>query len=184
MRKPSGTLIALVIALLLVSAGTGVAASKYRITSSKQVKAGSISLSDLSKSARRALRGNRGPAGAAGAQGAPGSTGARGPSDAWVISQLGSATGVTLPPGRYVLTGDVSFETGGSMQCIAWHNTTGGGAAGKPSNATGSGITAWSLPVSDVFETTETGKAWVDCTGGGAGGVAPNVAVIQVATLH
>ena len=64
MRKPSAALVVATAALVMATVGTSVAASHYLITSSEQIKPGSISLSDLSKSARKALHGTRGPAGA------------------------------------------------------------------------------------------------------------------------
>lgn len=64
---------------LLAIAGTAYGASKVLITSSAQVKAGSLAASDLSKSARKTLKGSQGPAGPAGARGAPGLPGAAGP---------------------------------------------------------------------------------------------------------
>jgi hypothetical protein len=60
---------------LLALAGTAYGASKILITSSSQVKAGSLAASDLSKSARKTLKGNRGPAGTPGLAGAPGPQG-------------------------------------------------------------------------------------------------------------
>jgi hypothetical protein len=72
MRKPSAALVLASAALVMATIGTSVAASGYTITSSKQVKPGSISLESLSKSARKALRGARGPAGQDGADGQDG----------------------------------------------------------------------------------------------------------------
>ncbi len=72
MRKPSAALVVASAALVMATIGTSVAASGYTITSSKQIKAGSISLSDLSPGARKALRGERGPAGPPGLDGEDG----------------------------------------------------------------------------------------------------------------
>ncbi len=66
MRKPSAALVVASAALVMAGIGTSVAATGYTITSSKQIKPGSISLSSLSKSARKALHGRaraRRPAG-------------------------------------------------------------------------------------------------------------------------
>ena len=57
MRKPSAALVVASAALVMAGIGTSVAATGYTITSSKQIKPGSISLSSLSKSARKALHG-------------------------------------------------------------------------------------------------------------------------------
>jgi len=77
------TIIALgAIALGLALAGGAWAGKHYIITSSSQVKNGSLSAADLSHGARNALkgrRGPRGPQGATGAQGPKGDTGAQGP---------------------------------------------------------------------------------------------------------
>jgi hypothetical protein len=75
MRKPSATLVVAAAALVMATIGTSVAASGYTITSSRQIKPGSISLESLSKSARKALRGERGPAGEDGIDGASGNDG-------------------------------------------------------------------------------------------------------------
>jgi hypothetical protein len=75
MRKPSAALVVATAALVMAAIGTSVAASGYTITSSKQIKPGSVSLSSLSKSARTALRGERGPAGPQGEDGFDGSDG-------------------------------------------------------------------------------------------------------------
>ena len=78
MRKPSAALVVATAALVMAAIGTSVAASGYTITSSKQIKPGSVALSSLSKSARQALRGERGPAGLQGEDGLDGSDGADG----------------------------------------------------------------------------------------------------------
>jgi hypothetical protein len=71
------TIIALgAIALALALAGGAWAGKHYIITSSSQVKNGSLSAADLSHGARNALKGRRGPAGP---QGPKGDTGEQGP---------------------------------------------------------------------------------------------------------
>jgi hypothetical protein len=75
MRKPSAALVVASAALVMATIGTSVAASGFTITSSKQIKPGSISLQSLSKSARKALRGNQGPPGADGQDGQDGEDG-------------------------------------------------------------------------------------------------------------
>ena len=96
------TIIALgAIALALALAGGAWAGKHYMITSSSQVKNGSLSSKDLSKKARKSLKGNRGPKGAAGAQGPKGDAGAQGPK---------GDPGAQGPPGPPLqrLTGDFS----------------------------------------------------------------------------
>ena len=75
MRKPSAALVVATAALVMATIGTSVAATGYTITSSKQIKPGSVSLDSLSKGARKALRGARGPAGPQGEDGYDGDDG-------------------------------------------------------------------------------------------------------------
>jgi hypothetical protein len=75
MRKPSAALLVASAALVMATIGTSVAASGYTITSSRQIKPGSISLASLSKGARKALHGARGPAGPQGDDGLDGADG-------------------------------------------------------------------------------------------------------------
>lgn len=123
------TLFATLVAVLLVLVGTtSYAASKYVITSSKQVKNGSLKAVDLSAGARAELAGATGPAGAQGPQGTPGATGAQGPvgptgpSHAYSTSldtevALPASTSKTLmsvsvPAGDYVVAARIQGETG------------------------------------------------------------------------
>jgi hypothetical protein len=78
MRKPSAALVVASAALAMATIGTSVAASGYTITSSKQIKPGSISISSLSKTARKALRGPQGPPGQDGQDGQDGVDGVDG----------------------------------------------------------------------------------------------------------
>ena len=72
--KKGITLIAALVAVLAVTSGA-FAAKQYLITSSKQIKHGAISLSDLSRHAHEKLQGQQGPQGPAGATGAAGASG-------------------------------------------------------------------------------------------------------------
>jgi hypothetical protein len=82
--KKAITVIAALVAVLAVTSGA-FAAKQYMITSSKQIRHGAVSLSDLSRHARKVLHGKRGatgPAGIAGQvgpQGVKGDTGSTGP---------------------------------------------------------------------------------------------------------
>jgi hypothetical protein len=82
--KKAITLIAALVAVLAVTSGA-FAANHYLITSSSQIKNGTIAASDLSSAARKALQGQKGSTGAAGphghagAQGPKGDPGAQGP---------------------------------------------------------------------------------------------------------
>lgn len=75
--KKGITLIAVLVGVLAVTSGA-FAAKRYLITSSSQIKAGAVSLSDLSPAARKALRSVNGNSGAAGPQGVAGPQGAKG----------------------------------------------------------------------------------------------------------
>jgi len=77
--------IAVALAFVVAAAsGSAFAAHKYLVTSSSQIKPGTISLANLSPAARRALTGHTsttgtsGPQGPAGKDGAPGAPGAKG----------------------------------------------------------------------------------------------------------
>lgn len=71
-RKLSPALVIATVALFVALGGSAVAAKHYIITSSSQVKNGSLKAVDLSRGARRTLHGARGPAGPAGPQGPAG----------------------------------------------------------------------------------------------------------------
>jgi hypothetical protein len=78
--KKAVTLIAALVAVLAVTSGA-FAAKQYLIVSSKQIRHGAISLSDLSHHARKMLHGAQGvagPAGLNGTNGLPGPPGAKG----------------------------------------------------------------------------------------------------------
>lgn len=81
MRRYVGPIIAVALVAVGLS-GTAIAARQVIITSSSQVKAGSLQASDLSRRARARLRGRRGPVGPAGPQGQAGAQGPQGPQGA------------------------------------------------------------------------------------------------------
>jgi hypothetical protein len=96
--KKAITVIAALVAVLSVTSGA-FAAKQYMITSSKQVKKGSISLSDLSRHARKALHGHVGHVGPQGLKGDTGATGAQGPKGDKGNTGAGGATGPHGPVG-------------------------------------------------------------------------------------
>jgi hypothetical protein len=65
-RRISASMAVSMLALFVALSGTAVAASRYIITSSNQIKPGAIGLRNISASARASLRGNEGPQGPAG----------------------------------------------------------------------------------------------------------------------
>jgi Collagen triple helix repeat (20 copies) len=79
--KKGITLIAVLVGVLAVTSGA-FAAKRYLITSSSQIKAGAVSLSDLSPAARKALSSVNGNSGVAGPQGTAGPQGNAGPAGA------------------------------------------------------------------------------------------------------
>ena len=75
--KKAITVIAALVAVLTVTSGA-FAANHYLITSSSQIKDGSVALPDLSAGARKALQGQKGDTGANGPQGQAGAQGPKG----------------------------------------------------------------------------------------------------------
>jgi hypothetical protein len=77
--KKGIVVIAAVFGVLAITSGAFAAKHHYLITSSSQIKKGTVSRSDLSKRARKALQGKVGQTGATGLQGPKGETGPGGP---------------------------------------------------------------------------------------------------------
>jgi hypothetical protein len=98
--KKGITLIAALVAVLAITSGAGAFSAKsYLIGSSKQIKAGAISLSDLSSNARKALHGQKGSKGDTGPAGPTGVAGATGPAGPAGPAGATGATGATGPAG-------------------------------------------------------------------------------------
>jgi len=70
--RPGSGLIVSIIALVVATSGSAVAAS---LITSKQIKDGTIQLKDINRNARVGLAGDAGPQGARGSSGAPGVSG-------------------------------------------------------------------------------------------------------------
>lgn len=155
-------LIAALVAALLVTASAG-AATKYLITSPKQIK----------PSVREALKGQRGPKGAAGdagAQGPAGPAGAAGPQGPQgppgpvAMSALNVVTGQMT-----VAAGDVD---GGTMPCPGGQRVVSGGWSANAGivflDAPASGRSGWSAAIdnSDVG-VPATLTVWAVCAGSG-----------------
>jgi hypothetical protein len=119
-RRPSPSLIVAIIAVVMASAGSAVAA---RLITGKQIKNGTIQLADLSKSARQALQGGRGPQGTVGPAGAAGAAGQPG------------AKGDTGDPGRSALS---PLRSGETIRGIVGGRFQNGGTANSPMAATAS----------------------------------------------
>jgi hypothetical protein len=94
-------------ALVVAAAGPAAAAGHFLITSSSQIKNGTIQVTDLSKKARTTLKGANGPRGAAGVAGPAGpqgSTGPQGPAGASFTADTTLASGKT-ETGQYATWG-------------------------------------------------------------------------------
>jgi Collagen triple helix repeat (20 copies) len=168
MRKAIA-LIAALVAVLAVTSGA-FAAKQYMITSSKQIKKGAISLSDLSNNARKELHGKpgatgpAGPAGHVGPQGATGATGAQGPK-----GDKGDpgANGDSYLQGAYyaVANYDVGDTNGGAVATVACKAQTDSAISGGVQTVqAGSNGLQNNVPVSSSFPgrmdwTTNTPKA-------------------------
>ena len=104
-RLFSFTTVAATVALILSMTGASIAATRYLITSSRQIKPGVIALRDLSPAARRALKGQHGLPGAQGSQGQPGVQGQPGTVVAYSFSGFPTTVAhLTLPAGNWVVT--------------------------------------------------------------------------------
>jgi hypothetical protein len=138
--KPSGSMLVALLALVMATTGSAVAAS---LITSKQIKDGTIQTKDISKKAQKSLKGKAGatgpqgpagsagpagPAGAAGAAGAKGDKGDkgdRGPSDAFYtrnssIQNVGAPDTVVatlnLPAGSFVIHGSATLNNNDAAQ--------------------------------------------------------------------
>lgn len=112
-RPNAASIVAVVVAILALGGGTATAA---KLITGKDIKNGSIALSDLSPSARNALKGQRGTPGPPGTPGAPGPQGP--------VGAAGYSTGV--------VTADTAFFPDGSTDegWGAWLDNTGNARTG------------------------------------------------------
>lgn len=133
------------IALIVSLTGTA-AAARFVITSSSQVKPGSLEVKNLSTKARAALRGQQGPAGPAGAPGTAGpagSQGAAGPSGQFSAANVTLAAGAlaTMCPSGTPSSGGVTCEVGASdAKCPSGGIALSGGWAGGKNPPVNSGV--------------------------------------------
>ena len=146
MRRPSAALVVATAALVMSTIGTSVAATHFVISSTRQIKPGTITLNALTKGAKKALRGQRGargPAGPAGPAGAVGATGAPGLSATKLWAQIGadgsvnaSSGGVTarvgVSPGTYAVNFGQDITRCAAIPTYAAAGSTVGGLAGAP----------------------------------------------------
>ena len=111
--KKAITVIAALVAVLAVTSGA-FAAKQYVITSSKQIKHGTIRLSDLSRHARKLLHGHVGHVGPQGLKGDPGATGPHGPQGPQGLQGALGKDGTNGKDGKDGLTG-VLASFGGTL---------------------------------------------------------------------
>ena len=118
--KKAITVIAALVAVLAVTSGA-FAAKQYMITSSKQIRHGAISLSDLSHHARKMLHGKQGAAGPAGKDGLSGTNGLPGPRGPKGDKGDPGAAGDSYLHGAYysVANYDVGDTNGGAVATVA-----------------------------------------------------------------
>jgi hypothetical protein len=150
-RRPSVTTVVACLALFFALGGSALAASKYLITSTSQIK----------PSVLKSLQGKRGPAGTPGAPGAAGAAGAAGAEGAL------DTTDVTVVDGPATAIGPDS--TGSSTAvCASCDIVLSGGYAGPLSDTTITyddplGASEWQVGASNLTSTAETLTAVAVC---------------------
>jgi hypothetical protein len=150
-RRPSVTTVVACLALFFALGGSALAASKYLITSTSQIK----------PSVLKSLQGKRGPAGTPGAPGAAGAAGAAGAEGAL------DTTDVTVVDGP--ATSIAPDSTGSSTAtCAAGDAVLSGGYAGPLSDTTITyddplGTAAWQVGASNLSSSSETLTAVAVC---------------------
>ena len=127
LRKPSPALSLAIVAVVLSTTGSAVAAS---LITSKQIKDGTIQTKDLTPKVRKALKSQRGPAGPAGLAGPLGATGSIGDD---------GAEGAPGPPGTDGTSGTSTGET--FFASAAFGSNFGGGGTCDTAPSGGPSIT-------------------------------------------
>jgi hypothetical protein len=97
--RPSGSMLVALLALVMATTGSAVAAS---LITSQQIKNGTIQTADISKKAQKTLKGKRGATGAQGAQGPQGLKGDTGPKGDTGASGPKGDTGQIGPAGPFL----------------------------------------------------------------------------------
>jgi hypothetical protein len=154
MRRPSPATIIASIALFFSLAGTGLAASKYLITSTKQIKPSVLSSLHGSKGPR-GLQGAQGAQGLAGPAGAAGAAGGAGAAGTFTTADVTTVTGVGT-------TINASANATSVATCPSGSTVIGGGytwAGTIPSTVTvpadgAQGTTGWAVTIQDTSTST------------------------------
>jgi hypothetical protein len=136
--RRSLTIVAAIGVVLALSTGA-IAGRKYLITSSSQIKPGSISYANLSAAAKKRLAGKAGATGAPGANGANGATGAQGPAGPAGPQGAAGSTGAAGAQGPKGDTG----STGPAGPT---------GPDGSTALAQASGLVAWTGDPAEILE--------------------------------
>lgn len=150
-RKPSVTTVVACLALFFALGGSALAASKYLITSTSQIK----------PSVLKSLQGKRGPAGTPGAPGAAGAAGSPGP-----VGALDTAD-VTVVDGPAASIGPDSNGSSTAV-CASGSTVLSGGYAGPLTDTTITyddplGTAEWQVGASNLSSNPETLTAVAVC---------------------
>jgi hypothetical protein len=158
--KKAFTLIAALIAVLAVTSGA-FAMKQVVISSSKQVKKGAISLSDLSNHAQKALHGKQGPTGPAGPVGLLGPKGDTGPQGPQGSQGPKGDTGTTGAQGPKGDKGDSYLD--GAYYSVAYYDkgdTNGGAIATVACNAQTDTAISGGVSTDDFTKTVPVGQSF------------------------
>jgi hypothetical protein len=208
-RTPSPAIVVALLALVMASTGSAVAAS---LITSKQIKDGTIQTRDISRKALASLRttaavapapaptGPAGPQGATGAKGDKGDKGdtgdqglrgPTGPSDGYSVGNASDSgsTGplaLNLPAGDYIAFGKYSvfWPTASSGSALCSMSDGAGHMASLFSSVAQGGVTLNSASGSILVHLASAGKVTMDCTVSNATIGYANMTAIKVGTLH
>jgi Collagen triple helix repeat (20 copies) len=150
--RPSGSMVVALIALVVATTGSAVAAS---LITSAQIKNGTIQTKDISKKALKALKGKQGATGAAGAAGAAGPAGAQGPRGAQGEKGIQGDRGTDFSPNATLPSGASLAGTWG----------VGNGANGYASDSVDFRMPLATTPSAHYI--ANPGQQTTDCSGPG-----------------